>query len=84
VLDQVRTAGFQMWAMTPAPTAEDLWTVAMPDRVAVLLGAEGPGLTRAALAAADRLVRIPISADVDSLNVGQAAAVTFAALGRPE
>ncbi len=83
-LDQVRTAGFQMWAMTPVPTAEDLWTLEIPDRVAVLLGAEGPGLTRAALAAADRLVRIPISADVDSLNVGQAAAVTFAALGRPD
>jgi len=82
VLSEVRAAGFELWAMTPAGTAEDLWTVAVPDRVAVLLGAEGPGLTSAALAAADRQVRIPISADVDSLNVGQAAAVTFAALAR--
>ena len=55
----------------------------VPDRVAVLLGAEGPGLTQRALAAADRQVRIPISAEVDSLNVGQAAAVTFAHLARP-
>ncbi len=82
VLDDMRTAGFQVWAMTPAPSADDLWTIDIPDRVAVLLGAEGPGLTRSALASADRLVRVPISADVDSLNVGQAAAVTFAALTR--
>ena len=55
----------------------------MPDRVAVMLGAEGPGLSPAALAAADRRVRIPIHAGVDSLNVGHAAAVAFAAIGRP-
>jgi len=82
VLAEVRAAGFEVWAMTPAPTAVDLWSVDVPDRVAVLLGAEGPGLTAAALAAADRQVRIPISTDVDSLNVGQAAAVTFAAITR--
>jgi tRNA G18 (ribose-2'-O)-methylase SpoU len=82
VLSKVSAAGFEVWAMTPASTAVDLWAVDVPDRVAVLLGAEGPGLTRAALAAADRHVRISISPDVDSLNVGQAAAVTFAALAR--
>jgi tRNA G18 (ribose-2'-O)-methylase SpoU len=81
-LDELAAAGFEVWAMTPSPDAEDLWTVAVPDRVAVLLGAEGPGLTRTALHAAERCVRIPISATVDSLNVGQAAAVTFAALTR--
>ena len=52
----------------------------MPERVAVLLGAEGPGLSAGALAAADRRVRIPIADGVDSLNVGHAAAVAFAAL----
>ena len=51
------------------------------ERWAVLLGAEGPGLTDAALAAADRLVRIPMAAGVDSLNVATAAAVAFAHLG---
>ena len=82
VLAEVNAAGFEVWAMTPAPTADDLWGVEAPDRLAVLLGAEGPGLTAAAIAAADRQVRIPISTDVDSLNVGQAAAVTFAAITR--
>ena len=51
-------------------------------RVAVLLGAEGPGLSAAAMAAVDRRVRIPIAAGVDSLNVGHAAAVAFAHLSR--
>jgi len=82
VLSDLRAAGFEVWAMTPAASADALWSVDIPDRVAVLLGAEGPGLTRRALVAADRRVRIPIRAEVDSLNVGQAAAVTFAALDR--
>jgi tRNA G18 (ribose-2'-O)-methylase SpoU len=82
VLDEVRRTGFEVWAMTPATTAADLWNVAVPDRLAVALGAEGPGLTAAVLAAADRCVRIPISPSVDSLNVGHAAAVTFAAITR--
>lgn len=76
--------GFDVWAMTPDPAADNLWELAVPERVAVLLGAEGPGLTRRALAAAGRRVRIPISPGVDSLNVGHAAAVTFAALTRHE
>jgi tRNA G18 (ribose-2'-O)-methylase SpoU len=82
VLDEVRHAGFELWAMTPAPTADGLWSIEIPDRLAVMLGAEGPGLTEAALSAADRCVRIPISPRVDSLNVGHAAAVTFAAISR--
>jgi len=82
-IGQLRAGGFEVWAMTPAGTADDLWELPVPDRVALALGAEGPGLDRRTMAAADRLVRIPIAAHVDSLNVGHAAAVTFAALTRP-
>lgn len=81
-LEQLHAAGFERWAMTPGADADDVWQLPAPDRVAVLLGAEGPGLSRPALAAADRRVRIPIAAGVDSLNVAQAAAVTFAILTR--
>ena len=49
-------------------------------RIAFLLGSEGPGLTLAALRSADVRVRIPMAAEVDSLNVATAAAVAFAAL----
>ena len=76
----VRAAGFHVLALTPAPDAADLSTLARPDRPALLLGAEGPGLTARALAAADTRVRIPMSHDVDSLNVAAAAAVAFYAM----
>jgi tRNA G18 (ribose-2'-O)-methylase SpoU len=79
----LRRSGFETWAMTPAPDAANVWEMAVPERVAVCLGAEGPGLSRALLDAADDRVRIPIAAEVDSLNVAHAAAVVFAALTRP-
>ena len=49
---------------------------------AVVLGAGGPGLDEPTMRATTRRVRIPIHPEVDSLNVGHAAAITFAALGR--
>lgn len=73
--------GFETWALTPAGS-DDLWTLDVPDRVALALGAEGPGLDRRTLRAATRRVRLPIHPDVDSLNVGAAAAVAFAVVGR--
>lgn len=81
-LDTLRAAGFTLWALTPERDAEDLWDLEVPPKVALLLGAEGPGLSTRALAASDRRVRIPIDPTVDSLNVGHAAAIAFAALGR--
>jgi len=57
--------------------------MAVADKVAIVLGAEGHGLEAATKDATTHRVRIPISSDVDSLNVGHAAAVTFAVLGRP-
>ncbi len=83
VTAQLRSAGFETWAMTPGADSVDLWSADVPERLAVCLGAEGPGLSRAMLAAAGRRVRIPIEPSVDSLNVAQAAAVTFAAITRP-
>ncbi|MGH9165216.1 MAG: TrmH family RNA methyltransferase, partial [Acidimicrobiales bacterium] len=51
-------------------------------RQALLVGAEGPGLSARALAAADRRVRVPMSPGVDSLNVAVAAAVALHRLAR--
>lgn len=82
-LDVLRSAGFETWAMTPSPDAHDLWGAVVPDRLAVVLGAEGPGLSARTLSACDFQVRIPINEHVDSLNVGHAAAITFAAAARP-
>lgn len=78
---ELRAAGVTVAALTPAPGAVDIHEWRRPDGpLAVLLGAEGPGLTDAALAAADVRLRIPIVPTVDSLNVGHAAAIAFASL----
>ena len=81
-LDRVVGAGFSLIALTPAADAEPLtvWSPAAGERVAVLLGAEGPGLSPAALAAAHRRLTIPMRQAQDSLNVGSAAAIVFYAL----
>jgi len=47
------------------------------ERVAILVGAEGPGLTERAMWASDMRVRIPMSRRTDSLNVAIAAALAF-------
>ncbi|TXS03532.1 RNA methyltransferase [Streptomyces sp. col6] len=87
-LETVRGAGFTLLALTPAEKAVSIEEAAphRMDRVALMLGAEGDGLSARALAAADRWVRIPMAHGVDSLNVGAAAAVAFYAVatGRPE
>jgi len=51
-----------------------------PDRVALLMGAEGDGLSRRAMQVADTVVTIPMAGGVDSLNVAAAAAVALWAL----
>ncbi len=51
-----------------------------PERVALVLGAEGDGLTAEAIAAADTVVRIPMAHGIDSLNVAATAAVAMYAL----
>jgi tRNA G18 (ribose-2'-O)-methylase SpoU len=83
-LDLVRSAGFRMLALTPAAGATPLDQVMVGDdeRVALLFGAEGPGLSEATLAAADERVGIPMRGGVDSLNVGVAAAIACWALAR--
>jgi tRNA G18 (ribose-2'-O)-methylase SpoU len=80
---QLSAAGFTTVALTPAPDATPITELPASwrdGRVAVLLGSEGPGLSSRWLASADLRVRIPISPEVDSLNVAAAAAVTFFAL----
>lgn len=83
-LDELRGLGFTLAAMTPADGATDLGSAgfATDDRVAVVLGSEGPGLSADALKRCERRLRIPMSGNVDSLNVAAAAAITFWELGR--
>jgi len=79
-----RDAGFEILALSPRADADDLATLgrswALGDRVALLVGSEGPGLTAASLAAADRVVRISMAPGFDSLNVATATGVALHAL----
>ena len=79
-LTSMRDNGFRVLAMTPdraAPTLSDAMAKVGGDRVAILVGAEGPGLTEAAMRASDVRVLIPMSRGTDSLNVATAAALAF-------
>lgn len=79
-LAMLRDRGFRLLAMTPDPRADALSTAMAKvhdDPVAVLVGAEGPGLSEQAMRASDLRVRIPMSRGTDSLNVATAAALAF-------
>jgi len=84
-LARLRQPGMVVVALTPATDAEPLEAV-LDDvagrPIALLLGAEGPGLSRAAMNGADRTARIPLQDGRDSLNVGHAAAIAFHAVAR--
>jgi tRNA G18 (ribose-2'-O)-methylase SpoU len=78
----LREAGFRLVALTPDSGATPIDALALGDKLALLFGAEGPGLSPATLAAADVVTGIPMRGGVDSLNVGVAAGIAFWVLGR--
>ncbi|RLK49551.1 TrmH family RNA methyltransferase [Microbacterium telephonicum] len=75
-------AGLHLAALALADDAVplDAFVADRPARVGLLLGAEGDGLSRRALEAADTVVTIPMAGGVDSLNVAAASAVALWAL----
>ena len=75
-------AGFHLAALALADNAVSLddFAIDPPERLAIVLGAEGDGLSRQALAVADTVVTIPMLHGVDSLNVASASAVALYAL----
>jgi tRNA G18 (ribose-2'-O)-methylase SpoU len=84
LLADLHRAGITTVALTPAPDAVDLRDLdaeVPAGPVALLLGAEGPGLSDDALAHANVRARIPMHAGVDSINVAAAGAIALYALG---
>ncbi len=81
----LRASGFATLALTPADGAIPIERVPprLRERCALLLGSEGTGLTQRWLTEADAAVRIPMTRDIDSLNVAAATAVACWELGRP-
>lgn len=85
VLPKLRALGYTIAALTPHELAEPLDRFAQkprPQRLALLLGNEGDGLSAAAAASADVRVRIPMNTGVDSLNVAVAAGIALSRLTR--
>lgn len=83
-LSRLRQFGFTTIAMA---LKEDSWSLDDPrlsvyDKLAVIMGTEGDGLSDSTISDADITVRIPMSHNVDSLNVAAASAVTFWQLRR--
>ena len=83
-LGELSKAGFTTVALTPAADAVEIEdAVRGLDRVALLMGSEGPGLSRRWMETADRRAVIPMAAGIDSLNVAAATAVAcYVAAGR--
>jgi tRNA G18 (ribose-2'-O)-methylase SpoU len=75
-LEDLRERGFRTVALTPSADTP-LSRAVDADRVAFVLGAEGPGLTEHAMRACDVRAAIPMTDGTDSLNVATAAAVAF-------
>ena len=80
---QLAAAGFRRIALTPRAEATSIDAVPDAERLALLVGTEGPGLSDRWLADADALARIPMHAGIDSLNVSAAAAIALHRFGRP-
>ncbi len=75
----IRDSGFELAAFALRDDAEDLadFVHSVPEKLALMFGTEGEGLSRRALAAATRRVTIPMEHEVDSLNVSTAGALAL-------
>ena len=82
-LEYIINAGFETWALTPDAAANSLYDMGMPEKVALVAGAEGPGLTDATRQLTGFDVRIPMHGGVDSLNLGHALAIAMPAVSPP-
>lgn len=82
-LQRLRAQGVSLVAAVLDPDATPLARFTRPARLAILLGAEGPGLSSEARALCDHQVTIPMFPGADSLNVATAAAIFLYALRSP-
>ncbi|PRB19279.1 RNA methyltransferase [Microbacterium sp. MYb62] len=80
----LHAAGFDIAALALRDDAVtlDAYAAVRPERVALVMGSEGDGLSRTAIDSADTVVTIPMSGGVDSLNVASAAAVALWSMQR--
>ena len=80
-LHSLAECGFTVCALTPSQDADDIGTLAITEKMAVVIGSERSGLSEASLAASTHRARIPMADGVDWLNAAAASAVACYALG---
>ncbi|MCC4502686.1 TrmH family RNA methyltransferase [Limosilactobacillus reuteri] len=82
-IDLLHRAGYKTAAMALRHNTVDIDDpqLAEVDRLAIILGSEGPGLRENTIAQSDFTIKIPMAAGVDSLNVAAASALAFWELG---
>ena len=79
---EIREHGRWVAALDTGPDSKSIFTAEIPLPVALVLGSEGRGVSRQVRAACDLVVSIPISADVESLNVATAGSIALFELAR--
>ena len=83
-MDSLKKMGFKSVAMALRDDSVSIDEPALlaEEKLAIILGTEGDGLSGQTIADCDYTVKIPMSHDVDSLNVAAASAVAFWELGK--
>lgn len=83
-MELLRSLGFKTVAMALRNDSISIDAPALQaeEKLAIILGAEGDGLEDATITSCDYTVKIPMSHEVDSLNVAAASAVAFWELGK--
>jgi len=76
-LEQLADAGYHTVGLAGEGQADIAKAVSGATKLAIVLGAEGPGLRPGVAKACAELARIPISSEMESLNVSNAAAIAF-------
>lgn len=79
IFDALAAAGFTIWCLTPRANAPAISDMVRPDKLALVVGAEGPGLSDALLARGQP-VRIPMTEGFDSINVATAGAIALSSV----
>ena len=76
-LQHLRSQGVRCIAAHPRPDSLPLYKADLTNDICIVFGSEGTGISQPVLDACDECVAIPMSANVDSINVASASAVFF-------
>ncbi len=85
-INLLHEAGFKTAAMALRQDTVKISDPALQaeDKLAIILGSEGPGLLESTIQQSDYTIKIPMKEGVDSLNVAAASALAFWELGHSE